>query len=177
MAISAWTNLASGKGEPDYAELGREFRDCQVSLILHTPSWEKYLPIASLSWDKVKYDSAKAPADRRGVYAFVLDSSVVTAGPFPPLAVILYIGETGNTGAETLRSRLRGYRNKKSQRDRARIWRMLERWEERLEFYYAVVPVGTSTKACETSLLDALLPPLNKKDFSATVSLAREAAF
>ena len=141
------------------------------------PSWQNYAPVLALTWKRLKYESAQVPADDRGVYAFVLDLSRLAAGPFPPLAAMLYVGETGDVSAETLRSRLRNYRNKRAQRDRARLWLMLDQWSAHLEFYYAVVSAGTSTKACETALLDALLPPANKKDFSATVRLARDAAF
>ncbi|MBT7300342.1 MAG: hypothetical protein HN849_12550, partial [Victivallales bacterium] len=98
-------------------------------------------------------------------------------GPFPPLSAILYVGETGESSDATLKSRLQSYRNKKAQRDRARLWSMLEQWGDNLDFYYATVSVGVSTKACENALLDALLPPANKKDFSATVRHARDYAF
>jgi len=177
MPNAAWVNLAGGKGEPEYAALGREFRASKMTFILHVPSWLAYTPLQTLDWKQVKYDSASFPDDSRGVYAFVLDSSQLAPGMFPPHAMVFYVGETGDQGNATLKSRLQNYRNKKAQRDRARLWAVLETWGEYLLFYYAVVAPGVSTKACETTLLDALVPPANKKDFSAKVRLAREAAF
>lgn len=177
MPVSAWIDLAPGKGEPEWAALGREFKRCKRSFVPHVASWQAYAPPTPLNWHKVEYDSNQAPIDRRGVYAFVLDAAVLSPGFFPPMSLIMYVGESGDTSNATLRTRLRGYRNKKAQRDRARLWAMLEEWGEHLDFYYSEVPDGTSTKTCETALLDALLPPANKKDFSSTVRHALDYAF
>lgn len=177
MAISAWIDLAGGKGEPAWEELGRQFRACRRKFILHVPSWQDYKPPIALQWQSLKYESKKEPVDKRGVYAFVLDSSTLAPGLFLPHACVLYVGETGDVSTATLKSRLVNYRNKKAQRNRARIWAMLDQWGPHLLFYYATIAQDVSTKACETALLDALLPPANNKDFSATVRLARDYAF
>ena len=177
MAISAWVNLANGDGEPDWAALARQFCACRRTFILHVPSWQGYTPLTALTWHRIKYQSNQWPVQNRGVYAFVLDSGRLAPGHFPPHSTVLYVGETGNTGQGTLKSRLQGYRNKKAQRDRARLWSILEQWGPHLLFYYATVPPAVSTKDCETALLDALLPPANAKDFSATVTQARNYAF
>ena len=176
MPTAAWINLAPGKGEPDWKSLAGEFRACRRTFIPHVPSWQGYQPIVVLSWQRVKYNSNQQPLDRRGVYAFVLCPETILAQNVPPFGFVLYIGETGNSGSETLKSRLGSYRNKRAQRSRARVYAMIEIWSEHLYFYYAEVSVGTNTKKCETSLLDTLLPPCNEKDFSAKVSNARKDA-
>lgn len=178
MAEAAWVDNASGDGEPDYLALGEEFKRCRANLILHVPSWQGYVPLHQLNWQKVKYKSNEQPANSRGVYAFVLNAaSASVAGRFPPVSTVLYVGETGDTSNATLRSRLKDYRKLKRQMKRPRVYGMIHRWGDQLDFHYAEVPAGISTKACETTLLDALLPPKNKKDFTALVSNARDYAF
>lgn len=173
MPTSAWLNLAPGPGEPDWMPLAREYSGCRRTFILHVPSWEQCVTQYALDWEHVPYNSNEVPDDERGVYAFVLDASNHAPSPIPPVSCVLYIGETGDSGSATLKTRLQHYRNKKAQRERPRIYGMLDTWGNSLIFYYATVTTGTSTKQCETELLDALLPPANNKDFSATVSNAR----
>lgn len=174
MPTAAWNNLAAGDGEPDWKPLAREFRDCRRTFIPHVASWQGYKPLTTLRWKRIKYDSTAQPLDCRGVYAFVLCPETVFSTDVPPFGFILYVGETGEKGNATLRSRLRSYRNKRSQKSRARVYSMIDIWKEHLYFYFAEVSAGTSTKDCETTLLDALLPPCNEKDFSAKVSNARK---
>ena len=177
MAITAWNNTADGEGEPSWASLAREFRASQMRFILHVPSWEAYKPLQVLQWDSIPYESKDLPVNKRGVYAFVLDIGVHSDSPLPPHACVLYVGETGDNGNATLASRLTNYRNKKAQRDRPQIWSMIAPWSSSLQFYYAAVRQSVSTKDCERTLLDALLPPVNINDFSAEVRMARQAAF
>ncbi len=176
MPTAAWVNIAPGKDEPDWIALAREYTSCKRTLILHVNSWQGYTASQSLQWKYVPYKSGQNPDDKRGVYAFVLNACKHTTSPIPPFSTVLYVGETGNSGNATLKSRLASYRNKKSQRERARVYNMLEQWEDSLLFYYATVNAGVSTKRCEKELLNALLPPGNDKDFSAKVSNARNAA-
>ena len=176
MPTAAWLDLAPGEGEPDWESLSTEYSKCKRTFILHVPSWKGYAPQQTLKWKSVRYDSKDEPDDQRGVYAFVLEANKHAPAPIPPFSLVLYIGETGDTGDATLRSRLANYRNKKAQRSRARIYNMLDTWEASLVFYYAVLDPGVSTKKCETELLDAILPPGNDKDFTAIVSNARNAA-
>ncbi len=176
MPIAAWNNLASGEGEPDWNSLAGEFRDCKRTFIPHVASWQAYQPITRLNWRFVKYDSSSNAPTQRGVYAFVLCPVTILSTSVPPFGFIFYVGETGDHGNESLRTRLRSYRNKRQQRSRARIYSMIDLWSEHLYFYYAVVRSAVSTKEVEKLLLDALLPPCNEKDFSARVSNARKAA-
>lgn len=176
MPTAAWSDLASGEGEPDWGPLSREYTTCRRTFILHVPSWENYAPQQNLEWKSLQYDSDEEPEDQRGVYAFVLEANRHTLAPIPPFSLVLYIGETGDTGNATLKSRLANYRNKKAQKSRARVYNILDAWGASLTFYYAVVNPSISTKMCERELLDALLPPANDKDFTARVSNARKAA-
>jgi len=173
---SAWIDLEKGPGEPDWMALRREYMECRTTFLLHVKSWEKYDALQSLTWKSVAYKSKKNAVDSRGVYAFVLDAKRHTPSPIPPLAFVLYIGETGDSSSGTLKTRLNNYRNMKAQRDRARVFEMLMRWGGSLRFYYAVVEEQNGTKSCEAELLNSLLPPVNKADFSATVKRARDAA-
>ena len=177
MPTAAWNDLAPGQGEPDWAPLAREFSECKRTLILRIPSWASYIASQQpLVWDSIPYRSNEQPANTRGIYAFVLLADQHSPSPIPPHSCVLYVGETGNTGNATLISRLRSYRNIKSQRERPRVFQMLQTWGDYLMFYYASVNAGISTKDCEAELLDSLLPPVNNKDFSAIVANARNAA-
>jgi len=144
--ISVWSNLATGQGEPDWMPLAREFRACQQRFILHVQSWENCTPPQTLSWTSVRYDSNQDAIDDRGVYAFVLDASKYSPSPIPPQSCVIYVGEIGDSSSETLKTRLKNYRNKKLQRDHARVFYMLEHWGTSLLFYCAVVNQGVSTK-------------------------------
>lgn len=176
MPIAAWNNLASGPGEPDWKSLAREFRDCKRTFIPHVASWQGYQPLATLTWKRIKYDSVHQPVNCRGVYAFVLCPEMVLSKNVPPFGFILYVGETGDNSKATLRSRLASYRNKRAQKSRARVYSMIDIWKDHLYFYFAEVCAGVETRQCEKTLLDALLPPCNEKDFSAIVSNARKEA-
>lgn len=173
MPTAAWLDLAQEEGEPDWMPLARQFGNCKRTFILHVPSWKSYVAKPVLTWKSVPYDSDEDPDDERGVYAFVLDAGEHSPSPIPPFSCVLYVGETGEASNATLKSRLENYRNKKAQRERPRIYGLLEQWGDSLFFYYATIAPGASTKECETALLDALLPPANSKDFSAKVSNAR----
>ena len=177
MSVPAWADLAKSEDEPDFMPLAMEFIASKRSFILHVPSWRNYLPLQKLVWKKVKYASQKKVVSKRGVYAFVVDSKTLLPGFFPPHSFILYIGETGNTSNSTLQTRLKNYRNPKNQKKRAHVWPMLHTWGDNLYFYYAEVSSKIDTKDCEQALLDALLPPLNMKDFSGVVNKARKHAF
>lgn len=176
MPISAWVNIASGDGEPDWAPLAREYKACKCTFILHVASWSEFNPATNLVWKCIPYDSSQQPDDDRGVYAFALDASKHTSFDLPPISNVLYVGETGDSSSATLKTRLAKYRNIKSQRERPRVFNMLQTWKESLLFYFATVQHGISTKDCERSLLDSILPPANNKDFSAIVSNARNDA-
>lgn len=176
MPTAAWVNIAPGDGEPDWMPLAREYKACRRTFILHVSSWSAFTPAINLAWKCIPYDSSQQPDDERGVYAFALDASKHTSFNLPPISSVLYVGETGDAGKATLKSRLASYRNIKSQRERPRVFGMLKTWKDSLLFYYATVQTGVSTKTCETSLLDSILPPANNKDFSAIVSNARNEA-
>lgn len=177
MASSAWVGLAGEEGEPDWSQLAREFKACKQTFLLHVRSWEDCTTTHPLVWSHVEYHSTDDPVDERGVYAFVLDAGRHSPSPIPPLSFVLYIGETGDDNDRTLKTRLRDYRNKKSQRERANVYPMLETWGDALLFYFAAVDAGVSTKDLEAQMLDSLLPPRNQAGFCATVRLARTAAF
>ena len=174
MATAAWVNLEPGPGEPDWMPLAREFSVSVQRFFLHVQSWADYQAPQKLTWNSVPYSSSQHPPSVRGVYAFVLDARSHALSPIPPASFVLYVGETGDNGSATLKKRLTNYRNKRAQRARVRVYRMLEQWGDSLHFYFAPVNSGVSTKECEIALLDALLPPMNKADFTARVSNARE---
>jgi hypothetical protein len=52
----------------------------------------------------------------------------------------------------------------------------MKEWADDLVFNFVEIPdVGVNLKKIETSLLDALLPIVNTRDFSASIQQARDA--
>lgn len=121
----------------------------------------------TLGWEAVRFVPANANAvpNRKGVYAFVVEEP---GKGLPPHGYVMYVGKAGD-GAHSLRKRFQNYLQDQKRPRRPNIYHLLNRWRGVLSFYYAEIENATiQLTEVETALNDALVPPFNKKDFSAT---------
>lgn len=135
-------------------------------------------PIPILGWDSISYgdaELAKVPADKRGVYAFVVFHS---NDLLPPHGYVLYIGIAGRNSKRPLKERYKDYLNVKKVERRPRIARMIATWHEVLRFFFA--PVGDEVssdelKTLESKLNTAFMPPFSEGDLEADTKQKRRA--
>ncbi len=138
--------------------------------ILYPAFFQRHNDLPNLEWKKVRFEKgfrSQVPK-RKGVYAFALDINIPN---IPPTSHILYIGLAGNIDSNnTLFKRSYDYERTARKNDRPRIGEMLRQWEGHLSYYYAVIDDDTPTGPIEKTLLDILIPPYNRGDYSAEMS-------
>ncbi|MGL4206359.1 MAG: hypothetical protein ACRCRW_09630 [Aeromonadaceae bacterium] len=143
---------------------------------LYPPFFLRYQDLPELTWSKVSFtpESRAELPRRKGVYAFAVELSF---GCVPPITHILYIGKAGDINTNnTIYERYYDYIRTKRVNDRPSICQMLRMWDGHLTYYYAVVEDHISTGEIEKTLLDILIPPYNRGDYSAEIkSLLRGA--
>jgi len=144
--------------------------------ILYPPFMGRTEELPALDWNKLSFspESRKHVPREKGVYAFAVEFE----HPFlPPSCHILYIGKAGDVNSNnSLWKRYYDYLRTEKKNDRPRVCQMLRQWKGNLSYYYATVEHGVSTGDIEETLLDILIPPYNRGDFSAELtSLLKEA--
>lgn len=134
--------------------------------------------IAALSWDSIDYgedEIEKVPADKRGIYAFVVCKN---NDVLPSHGYVLYIGIAGRDSERPLRARYKDYLNAKTVRKRAGIARMIGTWHSVLRFFFAPIDDNVPSddlKEIEKQLNTALMPPFSKGDLEADIRQQRRA--
>ncbi|EBP0009264.1 hypothetical protein HX37_00005 [Salmonella enterica] len=138
--------------------------------VLYPPFFQLINELPDLEWRKVKFtaDSRRHIPKEKGVYAFAID---LGTSKLPGTSYILYVGKAGDINSDnTLFNRFYDYIRTQRRNNRPRIHDMLTLWKDHLSYYYAVVADGQSTGELEEKLLNILIPPYNKGDFSAEMS-------
>lgn len=145
---------------------------------LNLPSWKQFQLSHPLKWESVPFSEPnKALVPKvRGLYVF---SMTLPDHNLPPHGYMMYAGISGHTGKSHLRIRYGQYlKEPKSSRARPSVSMLMANWKDALTFNFASVPDETvNLKTIETAFLDAVRPPMNQQDFSASVSKAKRAAF
>ena len=136
------------------------------SYILYPPFMQRVNDLPKLQWNSIDFDMkhrSQLPKEK-GVYAFAIE---LNDSRLPKSSHIAYVGKAGDINSEnTIWKRFYDYIRNRNIGDRPRISEMLRRWEGHLRYYYAVVPSGISTGDVEEYLIDILMPPYNRGDFS-----------
>ncbi|EBU9877570.1 hypothetical protein DM338_24025, partial [Salmonella enterica subsp. enterica serovar Livingstone] len=135
--------------------------------VLYPPFFQLLNELPNLEWKKVSFslDARDCIPKEKGVYAFAID---IGDSKLPVTSYILYIGKAGDLNSQnTLWNRYYDYIKTQRRNDRPRIHEMLNLWKNHLSYYYAVVSNDQSTGELEKTLLNILIPPYNKGDFSA----------
>lgn len=141
----------------------------QLQHFLYPPFFMRHLDLPDLTWAKVRFrpESRNELPKSKGVYAFAVELGI---GCVPPVTHILYVGKAGDINSNnTIYDRYYDYIRTKKINDRPRICQMLRQWDGHLSYYYAVVDDDVSTGEIEKILLDILIPPYNRGDYSAEI--------
>lgn len=105
-----------------------------------------------------------------GVYAFVVTPDLFD---LDSASGLFYVGK-----ATSLRSRIGEYIGEVDSdlnaSKRPHVWKMVNRWNGSLKYFYTVTGDVAEAEALETQMIDALLPPFNRK-LGATMSVKTRA--
>jgi len=146
-------------------KLVNRLKSDQERFWLSKKQWKASSVPDTLDWQWVSFKKSDAQSipRTRGLYAFTVECS---APGIPPHGYIMYVGEVGHTGNETLRSRFRSYFYE-MKRDERPVHYILNKYTKHLFFYFCEVPDRRkSLFKIETALCDTLIPPYNVNDFS-----------
>jgi hypothetical protein len=140
-------------------------RKYKKTFILSPEQWQ-LLNIPRLDWHHVKFlrENRDVIPQVRGIYFFMIKYET---NLLPSHGYIAYVGLTGDQNERTLHLRYGDYLRDQSRPKRVHIYELLNRWKNNIYFYFAEVPDREeSLTDIETNLLDSLIPPYNRKDFS-----------
>lgn len=156
----------------------KRYKGEQHSFFLDLASWKKFKTKYALSWTKIRFESAGHPSipKERGIYAFSVELS---PGKLPAHGYIMYVGITGQDSDANLYKRYAQYLvDQRDQNGRPAVTYMLSNWDGDLFFNYVSLPnKKVDLHKMEKALLNAVRPPVNKRDFDATISAPRAAIF
>ena len=162
----------------DLVNFTKKYKGELHSFYLSMKSWRKFKSRYSLVWDKVKFDPSNQSSvpQERGIYAFVLELSQTK---LPPHGYILYVGITGDKSNSNLYKRYGQYiLNHRNQDGRPAVYYMMDNWSDDLFFHF--VPLSNPTidlAKLERDFINAVLPPVNKRDIDAKITSAKAATF
>lgn len=165
----------------EYQDLVRDIDHYKANcwkFFLDLKAWRNFQTSFPLIWTKLRFDEnnhSQIPKTR-GIYAFTI---ALEPSLLPNHGYILYMGITGDTSEATLHSRFKQYCNdSKKKKGRPRVYNALERWNGDLFFSFVPIPdKRRSLSKIEREFLSAIIPPINERDITASISNARRAAF
>lgn len=163
----------------DLVKRTKRYKGDSHAFFVDTISWSKFRSRYKLEWARVPFGSAsrKLVPEVRGVYVFSFEMFVTK---FPQHGYFLYVGITGDgDSASNLRKRYSQYeRQLKNENGRDAVLYMLKNWKGHLTFNYVALPNPAIDLAqLETAFINAVAPPVNKRDFEPELRAARKAAF
>jgi len=149
----------------DFVKLVEHLKKDSQTICLSPDLWEKSNVPDSISWTDVKFtksEKSKIPTER-GVYAFVIE---LRKSHFPPNHHIVYFGEVGEKGNETLRSRFSSYFSELKRPKKRAVHYPLTKYKKFIYFYFCAVPDRRrSVKKLEKHLTGTFVPEYNLRDF------------
>lgn len=144
------------------------------SVYLDLQKWRAFQASCPMKWTRFRFTRSNRPLipKERGIYAFTV---ALDPSPLPEHGYILYMGITGDESESNLYKRYNQYLGTQK---RPRVYNMLKRWEGDLFFSFVPIPDRRMSLAkIEKEFLSAIRPPVNERDFEASISYARRAAF
>jgi hypothetical protein len=151
----------------DFVKVVERLKKDGMHICLSPELWSNSKVPSSLTWTDVKFvlsERTNVPSVR-GVYAFVISYQ---KSHFPPNYLIVYFGETGETGNETLRSRFVSYFRELKGPKRRAVHYALRKYASHIYFYFCAIPDRRrSVKKLEKQLTGTFFPVYNVRDFDA----------
>jgi hypothetical protein len=148
------------------------------SFFLDLGSWKKFKTRYKLEWKRLRFSEeshASVPRER-GIYVFTIE---LAPSKLPLHGYILYVGITGDTSEQDLHKRYARYLlDYKNAEGRPAVCYMLDNWWGDLFFNFVPMPNKNIDLArIEKAFINAVMPPVNKRDLEARISAPRSAAF
>lgn len=140
--------------------------------VLYPPFFKLSEKLPNLKWEKSYFTGELSDREfipkKSGVYAF----SIEVQGDFlPTTSYVLYIGRAGDEKSEnTLYKRYYDYIRTFRVNDRPRVYEMLKFWQGNLAYYYAPIDDNNIIAETEKTLINILIPPVNRGDYSVDLS-------
>lgn len=141
------------------------------AFLLSPQQWRTFNPAITLNWQRIRFNTANRASVPKepGVYAFTVEYQ---GAGLPQHGFIMYFGITGRN----LFIRFGEYLREKSRGRRLSVQMMLNEFEDDLFFHFVPLNLNVAQlKALETSLIDAIMPPINEGDYSAEMKRKRRA--
>ena len=130
-------------------------------MVLSPDHWKTFSLPHRLSWTATQFDRRNAkeiPNDQRGVYSFLVQPGIAE---HTACSYLMYVGKAER---QSLRARFEQYFEHLTETSRrTNISKMLRLWRGNLWFCFAPVSDLTKIDITEQALLNAYLPPYNRK--------------
>lgn len=162
----------------DLVDFTKRYKAELHGFFLDLRKWRDFKTRYKLNWQKIRFDEAShnsVPHDR-GIYIFTIELSPTK---LPAHGYILYVGITGNDSDANLHQRYAQYlRHLKNLDGRPAVYYMLDNWAGDLFFHFVSIPsIAVDLSRIEASIINAVIPPVNKRDMEATIASAKAATF
>lgn len=162
----------------DLVNFTKKYKGELHSFHLDMKRWRKFKTRYKLDWQKIRFNKDNHPSipQQRGIYVFTLE---LNSRKLPLHGYILYVGITGNNSDSNLYRRYSQYLlHQQNQDGRPAIFYMLGNWPNDLFFNFVSLPTpNIDLEKLEKDFLNAIIPPVNKRDLDATIVATRAATF
>jgi hypothetical protein len=163
----------------DLVKATKQYKGDLHQFYLSMKTWKKFKTNVKLQWHRAEFkrDNHSDIPRERGIYVFLIEQHALK---LPPHGYILYVGITGDAESESdLHRRFGEYlRHQEHGTGRPAVVYMLENWAGHLSFYFCPIRNRrTSLSRIERSFINAVMPPVNKRDMEAEITAVRAAAF
>lgn len=162
----------------DLVNFTKKYKGDLHGFFLDMKSWRRFKTKFRLDWQKIKFDAAGHAAipRERGIYAFTVE---LKPSKLPAHGYILYVGITGDTSLGHLHQRYSQYlRNLRREDGRPAVLYMMKNFKDDLFFNFVTLPNRAIDLAkIERAFINAVMPPVNKRDLEANIGAARAATF
>lgn len=163
----------------DLVDHNHRYKGASHTFFLDLRRWRSFKSRYALKWQSVPFiaGSRKLVPQERGIYVF---TARLTDSKLPEHGYMLYVGITGDDGSKSnLQLRYGQYeRQLKRRNGRPAVYYMMANWRSDLQFNYVPLPNPKVDLAkLEAAFLDSIMPPINKRDFTAKQAAVRQSAF
>jgi len=161
----------------DLVNFTKKYKGELAEFFMDLKSWRRFKTRHTLDWQKIRFGEAhhSSVPEERGIYVFTVELSPTK---LPGHGYILYVGITGADSAANLYKRYAQYLGHlKNQDGRPAVYFMLDNWADDLFFNFVTLPnTKVDLAKIEKSIINAVIPPVNKRDLEATITSAKAAA-